>query len=197
MNDKRPYLDYLEKEMTIMGVLSAVCIALPAFVLDKIAGATTGALYDLWKDNGDALKVSGISLLVGALFFYKERSLLAWYYGQIAIGIGEDDQPEITRLVDEADCWSTWTWYSLGFDALILGGALFVAAIVARTHTLGPQWILPFIGVALLAGSLQTYVFCRYRWKPRPWSELLPWLEKLHFECAEDDDEGQDAGARS
>jgi hypothetical protein len=36
------YCEYLDKEMTIMGLLSAFSVAAPAFVLDRTAGAKRG-----------------------------------------------------------------------------------------------------------------------------------------------------------
>lgn len=188
MKDTRSYLDYLDKEMTILGILSAACIAVPVFMLDKLAGALVeSGLGRTWSHFGTALKLSSLYLAIGALLFFKQRSLLAWFYGQIAINVSpaadEDSEAETIDLIEGADAWSTWTWYSLGFDCLILGVVVFALAVSG----LGASWLntaalLAAVPTALVAG-LQTFVFCRHAREKDPWAKVFPWLARLRFKC--------------
>ena len=61
-------------------------------------------------------------LLLATLSFYRQRSLLAWYYGQMAL----EDSGHITgqglrEWLQDADGWDTWMHYQRGF--LLLAGA--------------------------------------------------------------------------
>src|SRR5438034_7757175 len=84
----RLYLDYLEKEMTIMGVLSAFCVAALSLALNQVLGAEKETAFHAIRDHGLPYMVLGsLFLLAGAWFFYRQRSLLAWFYGQIALAM--------------------------------------------------------------------------------------------------------------
>jgi hypothetical protein len=89
MNDKKVeiYLNYLDKEMTIMGILSTFAIAVPAFVLERAFSAGSGFFYDLRTLGQNYLLTGSALMLLAAAAFYKQRSQLAWYYGQIALGV--------------------------------------------------------------------------------------------------------------
>src|SRR5262245_49949496 len=74
------YGEYLDKEMTIMGLLSAFSVAVPAFVLDRTAGAKPVeqlALANLWSDDRPLLLAGSLALFLAALGFYLQRSHLA------------------------------------------------------------------------------------------------------------------------
>jgi len=74
------YLEYLDREMTIMGILSTFSVALAALVIERIASAQTlTVLQMVWDKSAIYLLVGSASALVGAALFYKQRSLLAWY----------------------------------------------------------------------------------------------------------------------
>src|SRR6266542_7101379 len=80
------YLDYLDKEMTIMGILSGFCVAVLALVVDKIALAKDSpSLASLWSRQENHWLIGLTALLLAALLFYLQRSYLAFYYGQIAL----------------------------------------------------------------------------------------------------------------
>jgi hypothetical protein len=80
VTEPKPYLEYLDKEMTIMGILSGFCVAVLALVVDKIAGAKDQTpLASLWTDQSETWLIGAGALLVSALFFYRQRSHLAWY----------------------------------------------------------------------------------------------------------------------
>src|SRR5216684_2950180 len=82
------YLDYLDKEMNHMGILSAFCVATVAFSLKELLEAQKPA--ELWqiRDSAKAYILVGSFLIIAAAaWFYKQRSTLAWFYGQICLAL--------------------------------------------------------------------------------------------------------------
>jgi len=57
--DVKPYLDYLDKEMTIQGVFSAFAVAIIGLVLDKVLGTdpTAEILLSTIQVRGGHLQV--------------------------------------------------------------------------------------------------------------------------------------------
>ena len=80
-----PYLDYLDKEMTIQGILSAFCVAVGAAAFDRILGAkradASGLVANLQYFSAPFVLAAIIALITAALFFYLQRSKLAWLHG--------------------------------------------------------------------------------------------------------------------
>jgi hypothetical protein len=133
-----PYRDFLEKEMTIMGILSAFCVLTVAGVANALKDANTGGVTlasSVWR-GGRAFIVCGcFCLMIAALFFYRQRSLAARYYGEIAKSErGGSDRP-LRDLVSEADGWATWRWYEAAFAALIAGFTEFCFGLLATKYT--------------------------------------------------------------
>jgi hypothetical protein len=65
------YCDYLDKEMTIMGLLSAFAVGVPAVVLDRTAGAdssTHAALANVWLEQRLLMIVGSFAFTFAALF---------------------------------------------------------------------------------------------------------------------------------
>ena len=60
--DAKTYLEYLDKEMTIMGILSAVAIAAPAGILNALLGDKNAFKDQLWG-AGAILHSGGIGIL--------------------------------------------------------------------------------------------------------------------------------------
>lgn len=85
VKEPKPYLDYLDKEMTIMGLLSAFSVALASFATERIVNAEKGFLHDIWLVGRDHVIAGAATAILAAFFFYLQRSHLAWYYGQIAL----------------------------------------------------------------------------------------------------------------
>src|SRR5450631_4515690 len=84
------YLDYLDKEMHILGVLSTFCLAVPSLIIERIASLDDKSFarnYSvLLLHNGSPfLVIACILMFIGAAFFYQQRSRLAWTYGQMAL----------------------------------------------------------------------------------------------------------------
>lgn len=121
MNEKpEPYLQYLDKEMGIMGILSTFCIAVPSLILERLLTAKENELARIWTNGEVYFWIASVLMFFAASLFYKQRSLLAFYYGRISMG----KPPEIDKdrmgntLVDWkdwADMWTTWIPYNVAF----------------------------------------------------------------------------------
>ena len=83
--DTKPYLEYLDKEMTIMGILSAVFLAAPAGILGAIASKDRQVTIAFWNAGKLFIVAGSVFCIAAAFYFYKERSSLAWHYGQTCL----------------------------------------------------------------------------------------------------------------
>ena len=120
----KEYLEYLDKEMTIMGLLSTFSVLVVGLAMNSVLGAEHGELKNLWPQGHWYLLGGSLWILVAALMFYRQRSLLAYYYGQIALchvqGASGEFENVKSALAD-ADAWITWLFYQTGFASLIVG----------------------------------------------------------------------------
>jgi len=80
-DSNKPFLDYLDKEMTIQGILSAFCVAAAGVVFDRILGPRDASPFILHLQQVAHIFVlaAGAGLLLAAVFFYLQRSGLAWH----------------------------------------------------------------------------------------------------------------------
>lgn len=175
--DLKPYLEYLDKEMTIMGILSAFSVAVPALVIDKIAGAKDSTdLAKLWHDQSGIWLNGSAAILIAALFFYRQRSHLAWYYGQIALAQARKSTGDgsVLSWLTEADSWETWLFYREAFVSLAFGFLQFSIAVVQHEFKIDlPRLLtiwLPALG-CIGALILQRRVLTKYRYSERPWQD--------------------------
>lgn len=114
------YLDYLDKEMNIMGILSAFCVATVAFSLKELLeanGNSAPTLQTIWINGAWYILIGSALILGAAACFYVQRSNLAWNYGQISLTLAA---PTVTGLalydwLRDADGWDTWIPYRCGF----------------------------------------------------------------------------------
>jgi hypothetical protein len=128
------YLEYLDKEMTIMGILSAFCAAVLGLVLGVVAkteggGDNMGA--QMWAKGHWFIVVGSIALIAAVLFFYRQRSHLAWYYGQICLTLALGKNNELDEWLTDADGWDTWIHYRWGFVTASIGICAYGHAIVS------------------------------------------------------------------
>ncbi len=186
--DAKQYLEYLDKEMTIMGILSAVSVVAPAGIMSTILTDHSEAKLPLWNAGQFFVVAGSVLCVAAALWFYKERSLLAWYYGQICLAEALADKKygsvKVREWLREADSWETWWPYSWGFTFLITG---FVEYLLALFFTLIPShwyWLFTHlhavkvfafgacpVAVALVA-TLQWYVLTRYKFSDDYWTDF-------------------------
>jgi lipoprotein signal peptidase len=162
----KPYLDYLDKEMTIEAILSAFCVAVSAAAFDRVLGVKAANASDLVKALQDFsypyVLAAIIGLMTAALCFYLQRSALAWLYGQISLAVTREmqdtpdlaDRTSFTQGLNTGDSWSLWNRYKFGLAFLTVTAvevllALFFS-IIKWSPPLAHWWIAltPF----LLAG---------------------------------------------
>lgn len=183
--DVKPYLEYLDKEMTIMGVLSAFAVAAPALVLSQVAGADNNSLFTrLWLSQQAWFMVGSVSLLFCGLCFYRQRSLLAYYYGQICLTLvsGFPTTKSRDEWLKDADSWATWLKYRWGFGLMVLGfvayGMAFVAASWDRLARLTP-WLLPtLVALTVVVCGCQSLVLTRLSHSAEPWTVVRRFMRK-------------------
>jgi predicted permease len=133
------YLQYLDKEMSIMGILStftALSVGGIATILSTVGKDSKLWLACFWTSEGAFLAVGGVMVLLSSLFFYTQRSRLAWCYGQLALTL------QNTQIIDKstdywlhrADSWGIWQFYRYAFLCLFAGAVEFGCVV---THQLG------------------------------------------------------------
>lgn len=146
------YVEYLEKESTLVGLLATFAIGAGALILQATLGAkdlTRAA--KLWEVAGGYLSASSALCVTAAVAFFRQRSLLAYYVGQLALAqaLGsaptewQSDKPLTTsELLLKANAWSTWFWYQTGWVFLTAAAAAFVSAVLTIPLPLfaSPSW---------------------------------------------------------
>jgi hypothetical protein len=159
----KPYLDYLDKEMTIEGILSAFCVAVGAAAFDRVLGAKSDTASSLVKALQDFsypyVLAAIIGLMVAALFFYLQRSVLAWLYGQISLRVTcemhnittEADTTSFRAWLDIGDSWSLWNRYKFGWSFLAVTAVEVLVALffsISRRSLPSARWLIagiPFL----------------------------------------------------
>jgi hypothetical protein len=166
------YLDYLEKEMTITGILSTFCVAVVGLALQKVVSANpeeTPYLNDIWKQGWLSLILASLWMLLAALFFYRQRSRLGWVYGQISLSVSVTPQ-RTNEWLNEADSWPTWLHYHTGFAFMMLAFCYYGLAIWCASSKNVSLWIsvhyflstiLPLL-VVITTLAARAMVFHRY-----------------------------------
>jgi hypothetical protein len=157
MAKKIEYVTYLDKEMTIMGVLSAFSISAAGALVWKVTEAKREDLLWHMGDGAPWLTFGGSGfVLVAAFLFYRQRSLLAFYFGQIVLATNHPElaatKPEVS--IRESDSWATWLFYRWAFAFLILGfvgwsGALLLSRVEHQergwpvdSYIVATEWVL-------------------------------------------------------
>lgn len=150
--NEKIYLGYLDKEMTIAGILSTFCIAsLLVCINSFILPGKDGQLNIFWKESPWYCGFGLTGFLGAALSFYRQRSLLAYYYGQISLNVLRKKNEEVEELLDESDSWATWNFYKSGFGFLTISFAEFAFVLInSRIHTIGNFQPYIAIGIAFI-----------------------------------------------
>jgi hypothetical protein len=193
--DPKDYREYLDKEMTIMGLLSAVSVAAPAGVLNTVLGEQTGLKGLLWFTGRHFIILGSVLCVLAALYFYKQRSLLAWYYGQISLSSTLEEEPtasaEVRELIRGADSWESWWPYSWGFTLLSAGFSIYVFAFFFclvppySSYLLKHQRVEKILAlglvlvVAAVVMAFQRYVLTHYKFSEEPWSDFWSGVKHL------------------
>lgn len=177
----KTYLEYLDKEMTIMGILTAFAGGVPSFVLDRTIGSkdATPAMA-IWTSYSPLVLLGSAALFLSALYFYRQRSELAYYVGQISLCLTPADYKDktVAKWITEADLWSTWDHYATAFAFVAIGFVYYGMALIltrgpnvvelTRYHLYGPTVVI------LLGLLIHRAVFHKYKDEYRPWRAF--WL---------------------
>jgi hypothetical protein len=159
----KPYTEYLDKEMTIQGVLSAFCVAAAGLFANNIFGAEKATVLRDLETMAYWYVIATIAALALAGFlFYAQRSLLALLLGQISLAVSRlaDNRPKYMgewsafQWMDDADSWKTWNRYIMGLACLAVAGLECLLALVGiRESWIGNHWpagtLAPFVGVGI------------------------------------------------
>lgn len=136
--DAKPLLDYLDKEGTVMGLLSAFCVAAALLMLDRTLGAKpteSAYLGGVWTAGSWYVIITAASLLFGALMFYLQRSKMLWVLGRLAID----------RMF--------WWQYRIAWAGVLVAAVYVPLALLSPRWPLlsrGQSWMtLPVLGVAI------------------------------------------------
>jgi hypothetical protein len=178
MGDCKPYLDYLDKEMTSLGVLSTFSVGFASLVLDRIVGNADKIAFfgTLWRQHIGTVLGASLILLAAAWMFFKQRSDLGYFYGGIAMSLAKPPPPgewTLQNWLIEADSWNTWIFYRIGITTLIIGFLVYGQAIYQSVYPQEPPpyWIAGSIDLLLLARlayivpALSTYRYDEHPYK--------------------------------
>jgi hypothetical protein len=163
----KPYLDYLDKEMTIEGILSAFCVAVGGIAFDRVLGAKADGVSWLVRQLQDYsypfVLAAIVGLLTTALFFYLQRSTLAWHYGDISFavarelagGTGDTSAASLLESLDDAYSWSAWNRYKFGWSFLAVTAVEILLALFCAVNrvSLSGHWVIagiPFVVAGIL-----------------------------------------------
>jgi len=101
--------------------------------------------------------------VTAALFFYLQRSTLAWHYGEISFavatelaeGTSEAGNAAILVSLDDAHSWSTWNRYKFGWSFLAVTAVEILLALFCAINrsSLRGHWLvasIPFVVAAVV-----------------------------------------------
>jgi hypothetical protein len=168
--------EYLDKEMTIMGLLTAFAVAVPALVLDRMASAKDPdqmVLYLMWQNEQLMVGAGSLAFFLAALAFYLQRSHLAYFYGQLRFSCTDARCNGLTSrpLLLQVDSWAAWVRYNLAFVLMVLGFADYAIALFAPD--LAKNRPILVISSTAIPAALNWYVKSKHRYQDYPWRKFL------------------------
>jgi hypothetical protein len=171
----KAYLEYLDKEMTIMGILSTFCVAAAALIIDRVGSAEHNSFFGRLAVSHivQVLIGSGLLMLAG-LYFYLQRSTLAYFYGSICMSIARQyrQDSETGRWLIAVDSWATWLRYRLGFMFLTLAAVFFVFLTfqtICLIRAPGWVWVEGLLLATIAFGfSFYNIILSAYRYEDAP-----------------------------
>lgn len=150
-SDARPYMDYLDKEMTIMGILSAFCFGSVALIGKESKLLEAMAQGDALLSNKYFLLVGTALLLMAGALFYLQRSRLAVRYEELAFwATAAEGSQSAEDVVLGSDTWSFWTPYQSGL-CLVIAGFLSYAGALMGFSAVGASIYLSVVVIIAMA----------------------------------------------
>jgi hypothetical protein len=165
----KPYLEYLDKEMTIQGILSAFCVTASAAGLDRVLGADKNKANELitaLQKHAQPYVIAAVIALVWAgWLFYLQRSALALLHGKISLAATREmqksqirnDSYSIEEALEVSDSWTLWNRYKWGLTLLAVSATECGLALIFAELNLparAEHWlyaIAPFVFGAVFA----------------------------------------------
>jgi hypothetical protein len=164
------YLQFLDREMTIMGILSGFCLTVLSLGLKALLSDKQGQLgFQVWEKEWLLLLASAVLLLAAAYLFYEQRSCLAWHYGTIAYFLATGREAEaLSSLKELQDSREEWSHYFFAHGAMILAFAALVLAL-GRTIFRRVEFVDMILPLILLSSTIcwVLVVFVRQRIEKR------------------------------
>lgn len=164
------YLDFLDKEMTLTGILSAFSVAVVSLFLNAVGSADLDkkTLFAYLLSEQPWYILLGSGLILGAAgFFYGQRSSFAWRYGEIA---GKRDVPneqnKIPGLMKTLNYERAWRLYHLAFRLLWFGFLAYAFAFLtlAIEKAYGHLYWLDYLSwIFYLVVSISLFLVTRRR----------------------------------
>lgn len=164
------YLDHLDKQMTMEGVITAFCVGTAAALFDRVLAADVSHGGDVMKQlQGPAhayMIGAAIALICAAAFFFLQREDLVWLHGEISMTVTREarglspftDTWTVEEALNYGDSWSLWNRHKQGLVLLAAAAAEIALGLWAATWQTQPlidHWELawaPF--VAALGGVI-------------------------------------------
>jgi hypothetical protein len=178
LDGTKMYLDYLDKEMTIMGILSTFCVAAAALVVDRVSSASPNTFFAALASVHLVEAFTGAAMIMSAaLCFYLQRSLLAYFYGSICFSLieGQKTEWDTNQWLDEASSWAVWLRYRVGLMFLAISSIVFVHVIyeTANPKAAPHFWLEWTVIVAAIAGiSTHNALLSTYRDEEDPYAQF-------------------------
>jgi hypothetical protein len=143
------YIDHLDKEQTVQGILSTFCVLVNAAILSKVLlGGDSAYLQKLQTVAFPFVVGTIIAFSAAALFFYTERSALLELHGYIALAIAREvegsairnDSWTLRESLLYGDSYELWNPYQCALGSLYAAGAEAILGILAAGFEKLPPW---------------------------------------------------------
>ena len=166
------YLENLDKQMTIQGILAGFAVAAAGGVFvhvlssDQVHATPVAQIYGL---------AAIIALFAAAGFFNQQRQDFAWLHGQLSYAIAcnmlnlklPDDTYDLENALGIGNSWSVWNSYRFALSFLcvcVVEGGIFVVAIGGLTPN-GRGLDVAIAGIPFLFATIVDLVIWRIMYR--------------------------------
>ena len=176
------YLEFLDKEMTIMGILSAFCIGVVSLTLDRLLSAKqddNSYFFRVAVVGWQYVILGSVAIVIAAVCFYLQRSLLASNYGEICYQEAMGERDSDGKYLKDTYPWTFWISYQLGFGALVVGFVEYGLALTSpgtirlQRHTTWTGLLALIIAAAILSLWIMFLLSEKYKNEPHPVCKML------------------------
>ena len=156
--DPKPYLDYLDREMRLLGILSTFCIAVASLIVGNVLNAASGSfLGNLWSNRSTAILFGLGAIIYAALEFFRQQRYYSYCYGQITrVWVRKCPTKKLLEELNRAEQWMAQRRYSRGKLALYAGFLQIGLVILDNQLILNNQWQWP---IKVVQSMLYAHLF--------------------------------------